>query len=87
MEEMFLRLGFSQAVVQKLVEDHGIDYQKTLVSLSDEDIARICDMICRPGELVSGETPKKGNWISVLIGKILYIVTILFKTMKHCSKD
>ena len=33
MEEMFLRLVFSQAVVLKLVDDQGIDYPWTLASL------------------------------------------------------
>ena len=45
MEELIVRLGFSQAVVLKLVDNQGIDSPWTLASLSDEDIANICDVI------------------------------------------
>ena len=41
MEEMFLRLGFSQTVVMKLVDNQGMDSPHTLASLSDKDIATI----------------------------------------------
>ena len=41
MEEVFLGLGFSQAVAMKLVDDQEIDAPQTLASLSDEDIATI----------------------------------------------
>ena len=49
MEEMFLRLGFSQTVAMKLLDDQGIDSPQTLASLSDKDIATICNMIRRAG--------------------------------------
>ena len=45
MEEMFLRLGFSKAVVLKLVDDQGINSQQTLASLYDEYIATVSNMI------------------------------------------
>ena len=61
MEEMFLRLGFSQAVVLKRVDDQGIDSPQTLANLSDEDIADICNVIHRHGGLVSGKTLDRGN--------------------------
>ena len=41
MEEMFIRLGFSQTVAMKLVDDQWIDSPLTLASLSDEDIVTI----------------------------------------------
>ena len=41
MEEMFLRLGFSQTVAQKLVQDQGMDSPHTPASFSDEDITAI----------------------------------------------
>ena len=56
MEEMFLRLGFSQAAVLMLVEDQGMNSPWTLASFSDEDITIICDMIYRPGGLVNRRT-------------------------------
>ena len=86
-EEMFLRLGFSQAVVLKLVEDQGIDSPWTLTSLSKEDIATICDMIHRSCGLVSGKTLDRGNQISVLAAKNLKPAAFMFKTMEHCSKN
>ena len=60
MEEMFLRLGFSQTVAMKLVDDQGIDSPWTLASLSDESIATTCDVI-RPGGLVSGNILDRGE--------------------------
>ena len=84
---MFLRLGFSQAIVLKLVEDQGIDSPCTLASLSHENTIAICDMIHRPGGLVSGKTLDRGNQISVLATKNLKLDAFMFKTMKHCSKD
>ena len=56
MEEMFLRLVFSQTVAMKLVDDQGTDSPWTLSSLSDEDTTTICDEICRPGGLMSRKT-------------------------------
>ena len=87
MEEMFLRLEFSQAVALKLVDDQGIDSPWTLASISNEDITAIYDMICRLGGLVSGKTLDRGNQITVLATKNLKLMTLVFKTMEHCSKD
>ena len=87
MEEIFLRLGFSQAVVLKLVDGQGIDSPWTLASLSDEDITIICDIICRPSGLVSGKTPDRGNQISVLAVNNLKLMAFMFKKMEHCSKN
>ena len=61
MEEMTLRLGFNQTVGTKLVDYQGIDSPWTQASLSDEVIAIICKMTCRPGRLVSRKTPDRGN--------------------------
>ena len=55
MEEMFFRLGFSQTVAMTLVHDQGIVSTWILAHLSDNDIATICDVIRRPGGLVSGK--------------------------------
>ena len=49
MEEMFLRFGFNEAVVLKLVDDQGIDSLQTIASLSYEDITIIYDVIRWPG--------------------------------------
>ena len=87
MEEMFLRLSFSQAVVLKPVDDKGIDSPWTLASLSDKDITAICNMINRPSGLVSGKTLGRDNLIFVLATKNLKLVAFMFKTMEYCSKD
>ena len=71
----------------KLLDDQGIDSPQTLASLSDEDIATICNMICRPGRLVGGKTLDRGNQISFLTAKNLKLTAFMFKTMEHCSKD
>ena len=44
---------FSQMVIEKLVQDQGADSTRTLASLSDGNIAAICDVMKRPGGLVS----------------------------------
>ena len=41
-------------------------------------------MICRAGRLVSGNSPDRGNQISVLATKLM---AFMFKSMEHCSKD
>ena len=87
MEKMFFRLGFSQAVVLKLVDYQGIDSPQTLASLSDEEITEIFDIIYRPGGLVSRKTPDRGDKSSVLTMKNLKLLAFMFKTMEHCSKD
>ena len=84
-KEMFLRLGFSQAVVLKLVDDPGIDSPQTLASFFDEDIIAICVMIYRPGGLVSEKTPDTGNQISVLAMRNLKLAAFMLNTMEHCS--
>ena len=81
MEEMFLGLCFSQAVAMKQLDDQGIDSPWTLASLSDEVITAICDMIHRPGRLVSGKTLDRGNQISALATKNLKLAAFMFKTL------
>ena len=85
--EMFLRLGFSQTVTIKLVDDQWIDSLQTLASLSNKDITTICNVIHRPGKLVSGKTPDRRNQISILAATNLKLVAFMFKIMEHCSKD
>ena len=81
MEEMFLRLGFSQTVSMKLVDDQGIDFLQTLASVSDKDIASIFYLIRRLGGFVSGKIPERGNQISVIVAKNLKLTTFMFKMM------
>ena len=68
------------------MDDQQIDSPWTLASLSNEDIAATCDMIGRPGGLVSGMTPDRGNQISILAVKKLKLAAFMFKMMKNCSK-
>ena len=86
MEEMFLRLGFNQIVDMKLVDDQRIDFPQTLASLSDEEIAAICNVIQESGMLVMWKMPDRGNEISVLAARYLKLVAFMFKTLEHCSK-
>ena len=86
MEEMFLRLRFSQLVTQKLVDDQGIDSPRTLTDFSDLEIATICNVIRMPGGLVSGKMPDSKNQISILIAKNLELAAFMFKMMECCSR-
>ena len=86
MERLFLRLCFSQTVARKLEEDHGIDSPQILAILSDEDIATIYEMICTFNGLVSGNTPDRGNWITVLAVKNPKLLALMVNKMEHCSR-
>ena len=61
MEEMFLGLGFSETVAQKLVNDHVIDSPLTQASISDDNITAICVLIRKPGGLVSSKKLDRGT--------------------------
>ena len=87
MGEMFLRLDFSQTMAMKLVDVKGIDSPWTLANISDEDIATVCDMICRPSRSVSRKTPNRRIQIFVLAMKNLKLVVFTFKTRERCTKD
>ena len=86
MEEMFLRLAFSQTVSIKLVVDQGIDSPWTLASLSDEDIVIVCNVSKRTGGLAGSKMPDWENQISILAAKNLKLAAFMFKLMEHCSK-
>ena len=86
MNEMFLRLRFSQTVAMKLVDDQGIVSPWTIASISDEDIATVWDVIRRPGGLVSSKMPDRENRISIPVAKNLELSAFMFKSMEHCSK-
>ena len=83
---MFPRLGFSQTVVTKLVDDQGIVSSLSLASLSDEIIATIGNVIRWPVSLVSRNMPYMRNQISFLVAKNLKLAAFMFKLMKLCSK-
>ena len=78
---MFIRLIFSQEVAEKLVDNKGIDSNETLASLFENVIKKICDVIKRPGGLVNGRIPDRGNKISVLLAKNLKLAVLAFEMM------
>ena len=86
MKDMFPTLGFSQMVAQKLMDDQGIGSIRILASLSDKNITVFCDVIRRPGGLVGGKMPDRGNQISVLMMKNLKLTAFIFKMMEYCSR-
>ena len=71
MEEMFLRLGFSQTVAMKQVDDQWIDSPWTLASLSDKYITPMHDVIRSPGGLLSKKVSNRDNLISIMGAKKL----------------
>ena len=73
-------------MAQKLLEYKGINSPQTLESLSDEDIIVICDVIGRPGGLVGGRMPDRGNQSSKLAAINFKLAAFMFKSMEHCSK-
>ena len=79
MKEIFFRLGFSQTVAIKLVDDQAIVSPWILASLSDEDIATICDGIRRLQWLSEKEDDRQGNQISDLEAKNLMFTVFMFK--------
>ena len=73
-------------MAQKLMDDQGIDSSWNLAKLSDEIITMFCDVIRRPGSLVSGKMPDRRNQISVLMAKNLKLTAFMFKMIKRFSK-
>ena len=67
-------------VVEKLVEEQGIDSPETLVSLYD-DINVIYNVVMRPGGLVSGRMLDSGNQICILAAKNIKLAALMFKMM------
>ena len=82
MQVMYLRLDYSQTVVEKHVVDQGIDFPCTLASLSDKDISEICDVIRRPGGIVTRSITDRGSQISVVVAKDLNLAMFILKTME-----
>ena len=85
MEEMFLNLGFSQVVAEKLVYDQQIDSPQILANLSDEDITMICNTIRKSDGLVGGKTPERGDQIFILLTKSFKLAAFVLKTLEHYS--
>ena len=56
-----MRQLVSQMEREKLVEVQGIDFPRTLVSLSDNDITAIWDITRMPGGLVNGRMHGRGT--------------------------
>ena len=73
-------------VDRRIVEDQGIDFPRTLASQTDNNITAICDVIRRPGRLVSERMPDRENQIFVPVEKNLELTVFMFKTMEHCLK-
>ena len=60
-EEMFLNIGFSQVVAEKLVNDQRTDSPWILASLSDEDICDVTDGLVG-GKLLTGGIKFLSSW-------------------------
>ena len=54
-------------MTKMLVEDHWVDIPRTLIRQSDDNIIVICDVIRRPGGLVSGRMHDRGYQKSTLV--------------------
>ena len=54
MRQMFIHLGFSQAVATSIVNDHGIATSTDLLHFEASDIDALCKNIQRPGGMIPG---------------------------------
>ena len=70
-------------MMEKLVEDKGIDPPRILAKLIDNNITAICNVITRSCGLVSGSMTERGIQTSVLAAKNLKLAVFM---LQHCEQ-
>ena len=79
MRQMFIHLGFSQAVATSIVNDHGIVTLTNLLCFEPSDIDALCKNIQRPGGTIAGrnnqQVPNPGMPISTMAQSNLKLAT------------
>jgi hypothetical protein len=79
MRQMFIHLGFSQAVAASIVNDHGIVTLTDLLRFEPSDIDALCKNIQRPGGTIPGrnnqQVPNPGMPISTMAQSNLKLAT------------
>ena len=79
MRQMFIHLGFSQAVAASIVNDHGIITLTDLLCFEPSDIDALCKNIQRPGGTIPGrnnqQVPNPGMPISTMAQSNLKLAT------------
>ena len=77
--QMFIHLGFSQAVAASIVNDHGIATLTDLLRFEPSDIDALCKNIQRPGGTIPGhnnqQVPNPGMPISTMTQSNLKLAT------------
>ena len=83
--QMFIHLGFSQAVTTSIVNDHGILTLTDLLRFEPSDIDALCKNIQCPGKTIAGhnnqQVPNPGLPISTMAQSNLKLAT--FWIMHH----
>ena len=79
MRQMFIHLGFSQAVATSIVNDHGIVTLTDLLHFEASDIDALCKNIQRPSGMIPGrnnhQVPNPGMPISTMAQSNLKLAT------------
>ena len=79
MRQMFIHLGFSQAVAMSIVNDHGIVTLTDLLRFEASDIDALCKNIQRPGGTIPGrnnhQVPNPGMSVSTMAQSNLKLAT------------
>ena len=85
MRQMFIHLGFSQAVATSIVNDHGIVTLTDLLRFEASDIDALCKNIQCPGGMIQGcnnhQVPNPGMSVSTMAQSNLKLAT--FWIMHH----
>ena len=79
MRQMFIHLGFSQAIATSIVDDHGIVTLTDLLRFEPSDIDTLCKNIQHPGGTIAGrnnqQVPNPGKPVSTMAQSNLKLAT------------
>ena len=79
MRQMFIHLGFSQAIATSIIDDHGIVTLTDLLRFEPSDINTLCKNIQRPGGTIAGhnnqQVPNPGKLVSTMAQSNLKLAT------------
>ena len=85
---MFVHLGFSQAIMTSIVDDHGIVTLTDLLHFEPSDIDTLCKNIQHPGGMITGhnnqQVPNPGKPVSSMARSNLKLATFWIMHRLEC---
>jgi hypothetical protein len=93
MQTMFVRFGFTNAAVQVIVNEQGMDVLEEIELLTtDDEIEDLCKVIRQPGGVIPGPNPgnppvnNPGTPINLRAEKLLKLLALYLHHQKRISK-